>query len=671
MRTRKTPCPVDNKAWLDKPKSQESQESGIHPDRREAPPEPDAVNGICHDDPTDGESKGDLKKSRNGKKQRKRKRSPKAKSMDSKMESILAGMSADGVWLDKPLYDRAESAYREKLVDSWSRETPPGTEEFHGIASSKPSQDIPKPRSLFPGIPRCSHGSLSACHHIIQGVWINKLDFDKAEGKFMEKSQFFLPPNILLAIPSSSSSSRMPGTPDEGYGTALPTPATPGLAPGIPDSSSGLSSSEQPTVNGKPQISNWEVLTSEVWLEKSLYDNAERNFYEKMFPGNPDPLETHPIGIDHFETHPMGSDPLETPPTIPPPPGIPEELPSRFFLHQDSESVWLQKSTYDKAESRFFALEASRGITGMLESPLGIPSQPSPTVPAPEKKKMAVDYFLHDKIWFEKHKYDDAERRFYEQMNGPLGSSSRQQENGASTILRDIARARENIQKSLTTGSSTSGASGDQNELLSRISHLEMENQNLRSVVSDLQMAIFKLESRLNALEKSSHQPCPVPPTQKVEPFSVPSKKVELPAKKPEPAAVEEEEDDDDIDLFGSDDEEEDQEAAKVREERLRQYAEKKAKKPGLIAKSSILLDVKPWDDETDMAKMEECVRSIHMDGLVWGASKLVPVGYGIKKLQIQCVVEDEKVGTDILEEEITKFEDYVQSVDIAAFNKI
>lgn len=83
----------------------------------------------------------------------------------------------------------------------------------------------------------------------------------------------------------------------------------------------------------------------------------------------------------------------------------------------------------------------------------------------------------------------------------------------------------------------------------------------------------------------------------KVEPFSVPSKKVELPsaspAKKAEPAAAEED-DDDDIDLFGSDDEEEDQEAAKVREERLRQYAEKKAKKPGLIAKSSILLDVKP-----------------------------------------------------------------------------
>lgn len=62
------------------------------------------------------------------------------------------------------------------------------------------------------------------------------------------------------------------------------------------------------------------------------------------------------------------------------------------------------------------------------------------------------------------------------------------------------------------------------------------------------------------------------------------------------------------------------------------------------------------------MAKLEECVRSVQMDGLLWGASKLVPVGYGIKKLQISCVVEDDKVGTDILEEEITKFEDYVSN---------
>lgn len=38
------------------------------------------------------------------------------------------------------------------------------------------------------------------------------------------------------------------------------------------------------------------------------------------------------------------------------------------------------------------------------------------------------------------------------------------------------------------------------------------------------------------------------------------------------------------------------------------------------MAKSSVILDVKPWDDETDMAVTEKLVRAIEMDGLVWGA---------------------------------------------------
>ncbi|KAM6102831.1 elongation factor 1-delta isoform 3-T3 [Theristicus caerulescens] len=688
MRTRKPPCPVE-KVWVDKHKYDEAER--LHYEREamlaaaapEECQEVEAVNGVCNDDSVESEFKGDLKRARNGKKQRKRKRSPKPKNVASKLDSILTGLLADHVWFDKPFYDHAENVYRKKLVDCQKEEAPETAltaEQSPLAARSKAVQDVPKPRMLSAAL-SCSHGSLSACHHVVQGVWVNKFDFDKAEEAFIEKSQFFVPPNVLT-IPSVWSNAGNVGlrTPDEGYVTALPTPATPSLAPDVvADSASsfvtGLPGSVDQTVNGKPQISSLQALMSEVWLEKPLYDDAEKSFYENMFDGHPsgkgrqqqrgcpeasknhhEDRRNHSVGkqagIEHVEIATdslLPSDAEQPPPTC-------------FFLHEDSETVWLNKLTYDSAESRYYAAEAlkmSRAgeSTETQESAVVKPSQPAAyasSVPAPETKKMAVDYFLHEKIWFEKYKYDDAERRYYEQMNGPVGGSSHQQ--SASTT--------------------SSGPAGDQNELLSRISHLEVENQNLRSVVADLQMAIFKLESRLNALEKSStsHQPSPVPPTQKVEPFSVPSKKVELPsaspAKKAQPAAAEED-DDDDIDLFGSDDEEEDQEAAKVREERLRQYAEKKAKKPGLIAKSSILLDVKPWDDETDMAKMEECVRSIHMDGLVWGASKLVPVGYGIKKLQIQCVVEDDKVGTDILEEEITKFEDYVQSVDIAAFNKI
>lgn len=52
---------------------------------------------------------------------------------------------------------------------------------------------------------------------------------------------------------------------------------------------------------------------------------------------------------------------------------------------------------------------------------------------------------------------------------------------------------------------------------------------------------------------------------------------------------------DDDVDLFGSDDEEEDAEAARIREERLASYREKKAAKPKAAAKSIVLMDVKPW----------------------------------------------------------------------------
>lgn len=83
---------------------------------------------------------------------------------------------------------------------------------------------------------------------------------------------------------------------------------------------------------------------------------------------------------------------------------------------------------------------------------------------------------------------------------------------------------------------------------------------------------------------------------------------------------------------------------------------------PVLIAKSNIILDVKPWDDETDMKEMEKYVREISTDGLLWGAAKLVPLAYGIHKLQISCVVEDDKVSVDWLQEELEKIEDYVRN---------
>ncbi|KAL1604569.1 hypothetical protein SLS59_003764 [Nothophoma quercina] len=139
------------------------------------------------------------------------------------------------------------------------------------------------------------------------------------------------------------------------------------------------------------------------------------------------------------------------------------------------------------------------------------------------------------------------------------------------------------------------------------------------------------------------------------------------PAKAPEKEA---EEDDDDVDLFGSDDEV-DEEAERIKAERLAEYNKKKAGKVKPAAKSIVTLDVKPWDDETDMDELKANVLSIEKDGLVWGASKLVAVGFGIKKLQINLVVEDDKVSLDELQQQIEEFEDHVQSTDVVAMQKL
>ncbi|WWC66261.1 uncharacterized protein I206_100162 [Kwoniella pini CBS 10737] len=144
--------------------------------------------------------------------------------------------------------------------------------------------------------------------------------------------------------------------------------------------------------------------------------------------------------------------------------------------------------------------------------------------------------------------------------------------------------------------------------------------------------------------------------------------------------AAEEEDDDEDVDLFGSDDEEDDAEAERIKAERIAKYNEAKAAKTAEklaagktleVAKSVVTLQVKPWDDETDMAALEQEVRAIEKDGLVWGASKLVPVGYGIRMLQITLVIEDAKISLDELQEEIAEIEDHVQSSDVAAMQKL
>merc|ERR1712227_926574 len=223
---------------------------------------------------------------------------------------------------------------------------------------------------------------------------------------------------------------------------------------------------------------------------------------------------------------------------------------------------------------------------------------------------------VFENYWQNKAACDDAERAYYQKLSGGKVDN-------------------------LSSGLSAS----EEMALMKKLGDLEVENKQLKKVTDDLKALVLSLSARVDTLEGGK------------------------PKAAPAPAAAGD--DDDDVDLFGSDEEEDDEEKKRITEERLKAYNEKKAKKPKVISKTSVLFDVKPWDDETDMEAMKIACKSIEMEGLVWGATKLVPVGYGINKLQIMCTVEDEKVSIEELSEKMAEFEDFVQSIDVAAMNKI
>ncbi|RID61418.1 hypothetical protein BRARA_E00570, partial [Brassica rapa] len=89
---------------------------------------------------------------------------------------------------------------------------------------------------------------------------------------------------------------------------------------------------------------------------------------------------------------------------------------------------------------------------------------------------------------------------------------------------------------------------------------------------------------------------------------------------------------DQDVDLIGEDTQKE----KKSAEER----ATSTKKKISLVL-------INPNDEETDMKKLEETVRSIQVAGLFWGASKIYNVGYGFKYMRTIFTIVDDHLSLD------------------------
>ena len=125
---------------------------------------------------------------------------------------------------------------------------------------------------------------------------------------------------------------------------------------------------------------------------------------------------------------------------------------------------------------------------------------------------------------------------------------------------------------------------------------------------------------------------------------------------------------DDDFDPFADD-----ETPAKKEEKPQPKPAVKKADKPKPIAKSIVIFDVKIYDAEvTNLDELAQRILALQIEGLIWNNQpKKLDVAFGIQKLQIGCVIEDDKVLTDDIFDKITAWEDDVQSVDMVSMQKL
>ncbi|MEQ2199720.1 hypothetical protein XENOCAPTIV_009393 [Xenoophorus captivus] len=287
-------------------------------------------------------------------------------------QAVLMGLQSEcgSVWFERNIYEQAESLYQCWLVSSSNRTSKPNRSHQPSGKHSTPLSAVTPSTSG----PTCHHGDQMACHHVVEEVWVNKMTFDQAERRFAEESA---PPSVpnSLDLPAPTNCCSASRTPDEGYQSQAPTPATP-----VVQQAAGSPTARQ-SINGLPRLPV--ELLREVWLDKPLYDRAEAAFYQNLYANNSSKRQIctstsrgsdHPQSLMEEEEEEDEDDAAEEEKRLVLQckaevfhalhPIQEEEEPAElhemeetsgvcFFFHSDSEPVWLDKWRYDAAESRF------------------------------------------------------------------------------------------------------------------------------------------------------------------------------------------------------------------------------------------------------------------------------------------------------------------------------
>ncbi|KAM9364901.1 uncharacterized protein KZ484_011097 [Pholidichthys leucotaenia] len=291
----------------------------------------------------------------------------------------LIGLQSEcaNVWFERSMYEQAESLYQ-----SWLATSSDGTTQLKRTTPSSGKHSNATVATSSAG-PSCYHGDQVACHHVVQAVWVNKPFFDQAERCFAEESAQLSVPNSL-DLPFPPNCSMASRTPDEGYQSLTPTPATPAIQ------QAAVTPTSRQSINGLPRIPV-ELLRG-VWLDKPLYDRAEAAFYQNLYGNNstkrhncasnsrssdhPQSLEEEDeneeaVVVEEKRVVPHGK--VEVFHALHPiqeeeePAEVPEKEEASmaevcYFFHPDSERVWLDKWRYNAAESHFHACSANKAI---------------------------------------------------------------------------------------------------------------------------------------------------------------------------------------------------------------------------------------------------------------------------------------------------------------------
>ena len=106
--------------------------------------------------------------------------------------------------------------------------------------------------------------------------------------------------------------------------------------------------------------------------------------------------------------------------------------------------------------------------------------------------------------------------------------------------------------------------------------------------------------------------------------------------------------------------------------ETIKTFGDIKLKKRKNVDKSYVILEVKGWDTDQDLEALgKKIINTIKKDGLNWIFNyKLEEIAFGVKKLVIGLIVEDNICSVQEIVDELESWEFDIQSVEVVSFNR-